>query len=82
MVKKTTTSVDAAHRNVVSEQTVKIVVESVTTKENISMSKEKKISTSSFKIEKNIISFNDCLLQISNISVWSRFRKRSLSCGL
>lgn len=32
------------------------------------MSKEKKINTSSFKIENNIISFNDCLLQISNIS--------------
>ena len=32
------------------------------------MSKEKKISTSSFEIENNIISFNDCLLQISNIS--------------
>lgn len=32
------------------------------------MNKEKIISTSNFKIENNIISFNDVLLQISNIS--------------
>lgn len=32
------------------------------------MSDTKKISTNNFRIEKNVISFNDSLLQISNIS--------------